>query len=181
MGVRPRPIRRGGADVAAQIRKLVASGACRWRDIAVAARSMEVYGPVIESVFQRDGIPAYISRRSDILEKPPHDACCWGRWTPLPAASEREDMFRYLKTGMAGITAEECDLLENYVILLEHPGQHVAAGHGVDGKPRRLRAGDDRRSAQPRLAEVNRIRQKVRSTLLPLSDGLKDRHEPRPG
>ena len=29
----------------------------------------------------------------------------------------REDMFRYLKTGMAGITAEECDLLENYVIL----------------------------------------------------------------
>ena len=51
---------------AAQIRKLVASGACRWRDIAVTARSMEVYGPVIESVFQRDGIPAYISRRSDM-------------------------------------------------------------------------------------------------------------------
>ena len=46
---------------AAQIRKLVASGACRWRDIAVTARNMEVYGPVIESVFQRDGIPAYIS------------------------------------------------------------------------------------------------------------------------
>ena len=55
---------------AAQIRKLVASGVCRWRDIAVTARSMEVYGPVIESVFQRDGIPAYISRRSDILAKP---------------------------------------------------------------------------------------------------------------
>lgn len=42
---------------AAQIRKLVASRACRWRDIAVTARNMEVYGPVIESVFQRDGIP----------------------------------------------------------------------------------------------------------------------------
>ena len=42
----------------------------------------------------------------------------------------------------------------------------------MDGKPRRLRAGDDP-GRQQRLAEVNRIRQKVRSTLLPLSDGLK--------
>ena len=31
---------------------------------------MEVYGPILENVFHRDGIPAYMSRRSDILEKP---------------------------------------------------------------------------------------------------------------
>ena len=27
-----------------------------------------------------------------------------------------EDMFRYLKTGLAGLTLEECDRLENYVL-----------------------------------------------------------------
>ena len=162
---------------AAQIRKLVASGACRWRDIAVTARSMEVYGPVIESVFQRDGIPAYISRRSDILAKPPLTMLL-GAVDAVTGGFRREDMFRYLKTGMAGITAEECDLLENYVILWSIRGNMWLRdtewtanpdGYGQEMTPER----------QQRLAEVNRIRQKVRSTLLPLSDGLKDRPKAR--
>lgn len=162
---------------AAQIRKLVASGACRWRDIAVTARNMEVYGPVIESVFQRDDIPAYISRRSDILAKPPLTMLL-GAVDAVTGGFRREDMFRYLKTGMAGITAEECDLLENYVILWSIRGNMWLRdtewtanpdGYGQEMTPER----------QQRLAEVNRIREKVRSTLLPLSDGLKDRPKAR--
>ena len=146
---------------------------CRWRDIAVTARSMEVYGPVIESVFQRDGIPAYISRRSDILAKPPLTMLL-GAVGAVTGGFRREDMFRYLKTGMAGITAEECDLLENYVILWSIRGNMWLRdtewtanpdGYGQEMTPER----------QQRLVEINRIRQKVRSTLLPLSDGLKDR------
>lgn len=87
-------------------------------------------------------------------------------------------MFRYLKTGMAGITAEECDLLENYVILWSIRGNMWLRdtewtanpdGYGQEMTPER----------QQRLAEVNRIREKVRSTLLPLSDGLKDRPKAR--
>lgn len=70
--------------VSQQLRQLAAEG-YRWRDMGVCARNMEVYGPLLESVFRRDGIPAYISRRSDLLEKPP-SPCCWGPWTPLPAA-----------------------------------------------------------------------------------------------
>ena len=156
---------------AAQIRKLVASGACRWRDIAVTARNMEVYGPVIESVFQRDGIPAYISRRSDILAKPPLTMLL-GAVDAVTGGFRREDMFRYLKTGMAGITAEECDLLENYVILWSIRGNMWLRdtewtanpdGYGQEMTPERQ----------------HRIRQKVRSTLLPLSDGLKDRPKAR--
>mgnify|MGYP007129695812 FL=1 len=90
----------------------------------------------------------------------------------------REDMFRYLKTGMAGITAEECDLLENYVILWSIRGNMWLRdtewtanpdGYGQEMTPER----------QQRLVEINRIREKVRSTLLPLSDGLKDRPKAR--
>ena len=164
---------------AAQIRKLVASGACRWRDIAVTARSMEVYG-----AGHRERLPA---GRHPGLHQPPQrysgkaapDHAAGGRWMPLPAASECEDMFRYLKTGMAGITAEECDLLENYVIRCGASGANMwlrdtewtanPDGYGQEMTPER----------QQRLAEVNRIRQKVRSTLLPLSDGLKDRPNAR--
>lgn len=67
-----------------QLRQLAAEG-YRWRDMGVCARNMEVYGPLLESVFRRDGIPAYISRRSDLLEKPPITMLL-GPWTPLPAA-----------------------------------------------------------------------------------------------
>ena len=54
--------------------------------------------------------------RSDILAKPPLTMLL-GAVDAVTGGFRREDMFRYLKTGMAGITAEECDLLENYVIL----------------------------------------------------------------
>ena len=55
-------------QTAAEIRRLLAAGACRCRDITVTARNLEEYAGVIEAVFERYGIPIYLSRRSDILE-----------------------------------------------------------------------------------------------------------------
>ena len=55
---------------ASQILALVRTGACRFRDIAVTARNMDVYGPILENVLERYEVPAYLSRRSDILQKP---------------------------------------------------------------------------------------------------------------
>ena len=39
--------------------------------------------------------------------------------TALFGGFDREDVFRCLKTGLAGLTAEECDRLENYARALE--------------------------------------------------------------
>ena len=158
--------------VSARIRQLAAQG-YRYRDIAVASRSMDVYGPLLESVFRRDGIPAYISRRSDILEKPVMTLLL----SAVDAATggfEYEDMFRYLKTGMTGVTAAECDLLENYVIrwdirgnmwLRDVPWTLNPDGYGLDMTEERA----------ARLEEINRIREKVRGPLSALADGLKQR------
>ncbi len=109
-------------QTAADIRRLVAAGKCRYRDITVAARNMADYEGIIETVFERYEIPAYLSRRSDMLEKP-----VWSLITGVLSALENgfeyEDMFRWLKTGLAGLTPEECDLLENYVLTWEIHGQ----------------------------------------------------------
>ena len=156
--------------VSAQIRQLAAQG-YRYRDIAVASRAMDVYGPLLESVFQRDGIPAYISRRSEILEKPVITLLL-SAVDAVTGGFEYEDMFRYLKTGMTGVTAEECDLLENYVIrwdirgamwLRDVPWTANPDGYGVELTEERA----------ARLAEVNRVREKVRVPLLALAEGLK--------
>ena len=158
--------------VSARIRQLAAQG-YRYRDIAVASRSMDSYGPLLESVFLRDGIPAYISRRSDILEKPVMTLLL-SAVDAVTGGFEYEDMFRYLKTGMTGVTAAECDLLENYVIrwdirgnmwLRDVPWTLNPDGYGLDMTEERT----------VRLEEINRIREKVRGPLSALADGLKQR------
>ena len=158
--------------VSARIRQLAAQG-YRYRDIAVASRSMDSYGPLLESVFRRDGIPAYISRRSDILEKPVMTLLL-SAVDAVTGGFEYEDMFRYLKTGMTGVTAAECDLLENYVIrwdirgnmwLRDVPWTLNPDGYGLDMTEERA----------ARLEEINRIREKVRGPLSALADGLKRR------
>ena len=70
--------------MSAQIRQMLRNGH-RCRDIAVTARDLTEYAPVLEHIFARDGIPVYMSRRSDILQSR-RCSWYWERWTPLPAA-----------------------------------------------------------------------------------------------
>ena len=158
--------------VSAKIRQLARQG-YRYRNMAVASRTLDSYGPLLESIFRRDGIPAYISRRSDILEKPVMTLLL-SAVDAVTGGFEYEDMFRYLKTGMTGVTEAECDLLENYVIrwdirgsmwLRDTPWTLNPDGYGMDMT--------DERAA--RLTEINRIREKVRGPLSALAQGLKQR------
>ena len=106
---------------AAEIRRLVSAKACRYREITVAARNMGDYEGVVETVFRRYGIPAYLSRRTDILEKPVMSLLS-GVLASIGGGYEYDDMFRWLKTGLAGLAPEECDELENYVLKWEVHG-----------------------------------------------------------
>lgn len=99
---------------AARAIELVQTG-CRWRDIAIAARGFDSYRPALEHAFERYDVPLYVAARSDVMQKP----------LPLMISSaldavtggfEYESMFACLKTGLAGLEAEELDLLENYCI-----------------------------------------------------------------
>ena len=55
---------------AAHILSLVREQGCRWRDIAVAVRGFEDYRSSLESVFRHYGIPLFVTRRSEMLQKP---------------------------------------------------------------------------------------------------------------
>ena len=158
-------------QTAAAIRRLLAEGKCRCRDITVAARNIETYESVIETVFERWQIPAYLSRRSDILEKPVLSLLT-GVLASLGGGCEYDDMFRWLKTGLAGLTPEECDQLENYVLKWEvHGGMWLRDvdwaenpdGYGAPWTP----------SREARLARVNALRRRVQAPLSRLAEGLK--------
>ena len=159
-------------QTAADILRLAAAGKCRYRDITVAARNMGDYEGVIETVFERYGIPAYLSRRSDILEKPVISLLT-GVLAAIGNGYEYEDMFRWLKTGLAGLTAAECDELENYVLKWEIHGKmwlrevdwtENPEGYGVLWNE----------EYQSRLKRVNELRQRVQRPLSAFAEGLKN-------
>ena len=64
---------------------------------------MDRYGPILENALRRAEIPAYQARRHDILEKSVITLLL-GAVDAVTGGLEYEDMFRYLKTGLAGIT-----------------------------------------------------------------------------
>ena len=156
--------------VSAQLRALAQNGV-RWREMAVAARNMEVYGPLLEAVFRRDDVPAYISRRSDILEQPVLTLLL-SAVDAVTGGFEYEDVFRCLKTGMTALTAAECDLLENYVIRWEIRGNMWLRDADWTADPDGY-SGEITDYRREQLAEINAVRRKVRKLFLTLSDGIK--------
>lgn len=158
-------------QTAAEILQLVAQKGCRYRDITVSARNMSAYTGVIETVFERYNIPAYVSRRSDILEKPVLSLLT-GVLSAIGNGYEYEDMFRWLKTGLAGLAAEECDLLENYVLKWEIHGnmwlRDVDWTENPDGY-----GAPWNREREEQLETINSLRRRVRGPLLRLTEGMK--------
>ena len=158
-------------QAAADIRRLLAAGKCRCRDITVAARNMADYMATIEAVFDRYGIPAYVSRRSDILEKPVLSLLT-GVLASISGGYEYEDMFRWLKTGLAGITAEECDALENYVLKWEIRGRMWLREEDWTENPDGYGAPWNDRQKN-RLEQVNALRRRIGGPLGRLAAGMK--------
>ena len=106
---------------AAEILRLLRQDGYRCRDIAVCARRLGAYGELVESTFARYGIPVYESAMTDVLQKPVMALVT----SALAAAAEDypyEELFRYLKTDLTGVSREERDLLENYVLTWDIRG-----------------------------------------------------------
>ena len=100
---------------AAELSRLVREEGYRYRELAVTARSMETYGPLIELIFPRYGLHVFLARMDDVLQKPIL-ALVTGALDTAAGEYRYEDVFRYLKTGLAGLTPDQVDRLENYVL-----------------------------------------------------------------
>ena len=85
---------------------------------------------------------------------------------------EYEDMFRWLKTGLAGLSIEECDVLENYVLKWQIYGAMWTREEDWDENPDGYGAPLGTRQ-QGALNEVNRLRKRVSDPLRKLAEELK--------
>ena len=159
--------------VASEILALVRSGEYRFRDIGVAARNLDEYAATIENVFERYGVPVYLSRRSDVLEKPVLSLLA-GALDAVAGGYEYEDMFRWLKTGLAGLTDSQCDKLENYVIAWDIHGSMWVREEDWTANPDGWQEGFSP-AQEEALSELNQLRRRVGGPLGRLAAGLRER------
>ncbi|MDR2356700.1 MAG: PD-(D/E)XK nuclease family protein [Oscillospiraceae bacterium] len=155
---------------AAETLRLVRSG-YRWRDIAVVSRDEREYTQLCESVFERYGVPVFTGGRTDILQRPPAALIV----AALEIASGEWDctrIFRYLKTGLTGLSTEDCCILENYAVKWDIKGGRNMWTRGepwtlpVSGFGRESAGGDEA------LKRVDGIRRRVAAPLEELRASL---------
>ncbi|HZG84703.1 helicase-exonuclease AddAB subunit AddB [Paenibacillus sp.] len=151
---------RAEAEAAARdIVRLVASGAARWRDVAVFVRNWEGYGEVIAAAFADHGIPCFLDQKRGVAHHPLSELVraaidvVLSRWT-------YDAVFRAVKTDLLfprGTFRTEADArfamdrLEN--VVLEYG---IKGSRWTDGKPWRLTAG------QPLEGEEEAVREERR-------------------
>lgn len=154
---------------AGEILRLVREEGWRFREIAVTARSFEGYEELVESIFPRYGIPVFLSRSEDVLEKPVL-ALITGALDAVGGGYRYEDMFRYLKTGLANLTDEERDLLENYVLTWDIRGGKWTTPQPWHWHPRGY-GRDWREEDEALAARLDEVRRRVAAPLERLRRG----------
>lgn len=150
---------------AAEAIRLTRAG-CRRRDIAIAVRGFDDYRTALESVFSSYGVPLFTARKTDMLSKP-IPALIGGAYDIINGGWDVDDMVSYMRTGLTGLSAEQCDTLENYIFKWqlragawesERPWHQHPEGYGkeYDGKTDEL------------LSEIDTLRRTLSAPLLAL-------------
>lgn len=100
---------------AGEIRALVRKEGLRYRDIGVIVSNMEVYGDYLEQAFEAYDIPAFMDHKRSILLNPFVEYI-----RSLLNMAEQgftyESVFRFLRTGLSGLSYEDVCMMENYVV-----------------------------------------------------------------
>lgn len=142
----------------------------RWRDIAVAARDFNKYESIAGSVFALYGVPVFNDRREDASRRGVF-ALILAALDVVTGGWRREDVFRCLKTGLAGLLPDEVGELENYCVTWTVRGESAWKKEWAMN-PRGFSEMSDHDRAK--LERINALRERAAAPLLILSGELKE-------
>lgn len=100
--------------VAITISKMVREG-MNYKDFAVVAPNMENYRYLLPGIWSDYEIPYFIDAKTEILFHPMSEAID-ALFDIFDRNFRREDVFRFLRTGLTDLDKDEIDYLENYII-----------------------------------------------------------------
>ena len=99
------------------IRRIVRTTGCRYREIGVIVSNMDVYGDYLERAFERYQIPFFMDHKRSILLNSFVEHLR-SLLNMMEQQFSYESVFRFLRTNLSGFTGDEVDMLENYVLGL---------------------------------------------------------------
>ena len=102
-------------EVAKEILRLIREENYRYKDISVVCREIESYEKIIKVIFNDYEIPYFMDKKIDVLSNPLVMLILSAFEVYLRNWSY-EGVFKYLKSGLTGISMKEIDILENYVL-----------------------------------------------------------------
>lgn len=148
---------------AAQILWLTRTQGLRYRDIAVVSADIENYGTLTANIFAQNNIPVFIDYKRSVMGNVMIEFVR-SAINVIESGYSYESVFRFLRTGITGITKEETDILENYCLAL-----------GIRGKKKWNSQWDGNYLKKNRnkadLSILNELRYKVVCLLKPLEEG----------
>ncbi len=101
-------------NVAISINKMVRDG-MNYKDIAVVAPDLEQYRYLLGPIWKDYDIPYFIDTKTEILFHPMTEAI-EALFDIYTRNFRREDVLRFLKSGLTDLTIEEIDYVDNYLL-----------------------------------------------------------------
>jgi ATP-dependent helicase/nuclease subunit B len=168
------PSRRAEVDaVARHIRGLVKDG-LRFRDVAVLGRDLDPYHDLIAASFAEHELPCFIDRRRPAAH---HPLVRFLRFLPALAGGQwpHDAMMGMLKSGLLGVSPDEADEVENYVLAHRIRGSAWAVEKAWAYRGRAVgNEGERSTEEEAALARIDQIRRRVAAQLQPISTLLRD-------
>lgn len=108
--------------VSGEILKLTRLQGFRYNEIAVVTGDISVYGKLAANIFAQNDIPYFLDQKLHVT-----DNCLVEMITAVLDVIEKnytyDNMFRYLRTGLTGLSDENIDILDNYCLAVGIKGR----------------------------------------------------------
>lgn len=153
-------------QTALYIRKLIREEGLTYRDIAVVIGDLEGYASYVETEFGQLEIPCFLDRTRGIVLNPMIEYIKSALQLYIRDFSY-DTVFHFLRSGMADISREEIDELENYVIRTGARGYRTYS-RLFTRKTEEMQQGsgqEDTERAEETLERLNRSRQQFADTV----------------
>ena len=154
-------------QTALYIRKLIREEGLTYRDIAVVIGDLEGYASYVETEFGQLEIPCFLDRTRGIVLNPMIEYIKSALQLYIRDFSY-DTVFHFLRSGMADISREEIDELENYVIRTGARGYRTYS-RLFTRRTEEMQQGsgqEDTERAEETLERLNRIRQQFADTVV---------------
>jgi len=159
-----------------EIKQLLKKDGCRYRDIAVIAGDLQIYGMILDSKMRRAGLPCFIDQKKSVLSNPFVEMID-AMLDMFTRDFDYKDVMRYLKGSFAGITKEQADIVDNFLLATGIRGHKRWGKEWESGYIYKMQSEESKKYADEVLCIV---RERVNSVLMPVyNEVMPGRHSVR--